>query len=152
MGPFQILERVGQQAYKLELPPAMARLHPVFHVSLLEPYKSRPGFQPPAVEELEEGSWEVEAIVAHQDRAGQPQYLIKWLGWPNEYNEWKYEAELENCQQLLDEYRKRDTPASQPKRRRKASAAAETQPALKRSRGRPKGSKNKLTLAVRTAA
>jgi hypothetical protein len=44
MGLFQILERVGQQAYKLELPPAMAQLHPVFYVSLLEPYKLRPRF------------------------------------------------------------------------------------------------------------
>ena len=152
MGPFQILEYIGQQAYKLELPPTMAQLHPVFHISLLEPYRARPGFQPPAVKELKEGNWEVEAIIAHQDHTRQPQYLIKWLSWPNKYNKWKYKAELKNCQQLLDKYHKRNTPALQPKHKQKASTAAKTQPALKQSRGRPKGSKNKTTLAVKTAA
>ncbi|XP_019090140.1 PREDICTED: uncharacterized protein LOC109128382 [Camelina sativa] len=35
MGPYQILERIGPKGYKLELPPAMAAFHPVFHLSML---------------------------------------------------------------------------------------------------------------------
>src|SRR5262249_3794674 len=38
LGPFRILEKIGTRAYKLELPPSMGRIHPVFHVSLLEQY------------------------------------------------------------------------------------------------------------------
>ena len=38
IGPFRIEKCVGKQAYRLTLPDTY-RMHPVFHVSLLEPYK-----------------------------------------------------------------------------------------------------------------
>ena len=40
VGPFEILERVGQVAYMLALPPALAGVHNVFHVSMLRKYIS----------------------------------------------------------------------------------------------------------------
>jgi hypothetical protein len=36
IGPFPILEKCGTVAYKLDLPPSLARVHDIFHVSHLK--------------------------------------------------------------------------------------------------------------------
>jgi len=73
MGQFRIEEVVGesQLAYRLQLLPQM-RIHPVFHVSLLEPYKEnrlvgRTQERPPQVEVEGELEYEVKELV---DRVG----------------------------------------------------------------------------------
>jgi hypothetical protein len=56
MGPLKVKKAVGRHAYQLELRPQM-RIHPVFHVSFLELYKSpsdpKQGVEPPQVEEID---------------------------------------------------------------------------------------------------
>ena len=42
IGPYEILERVGPVAYSLALPPELAKLHYVLHVSMLRRYRSDP--------------------------------------------------------------------------------------------------------------
>ena len=42
IGPFEILERVGDVAYQLALPPQFSGIHNVFHVSILRKYNSDP--------------------------------------------------------------------------------------------------------------
>ncbi|XP_074305662.1 uncharacterized protein LOC141640882 [Silene latifolia] len=42
IGSYEILDRIGEVAYRLSLPPALARVHNVFHVSQLRRYVSDP--------------------------------------------------------------------------------------------------------------
>ncbi|XP_058106311.1 uncharacterized protein LOC131249521 [Magnolia sinica] len=39
IGPFEILERVGEVAYRIALPPQLANVHNVFHISMLRKYE-----------------------------------------------------------------------------------------------------------------
>ena len=38
IGPFEIVQRVGECAYRLALPPSLSGVHDVFHVSMLKKY------------------------------------------------------------------------------------------------------------------
>ncbi|XP_074291096.1 uncharacterized protein LOC141617860 [Silene latifolia] len=42
IGPYEILDRVGEVAYRLALPPTLAKVHNVFHVSQLRKYVGDP--------------------------------------------------------------------------------------------------------------
>ena len=42
VGPFKIRSRIGDVAYKLQLPPELSGVHDVFHVSMLKKYVEDP--------------------------------------------------------------------------------------------------------------
>ncbi|KAM2854340.1 hypothetical protein FF1_024799 [Malus domestica] len=42
IGPYEITERIGEVAYRLELPLKLSKVHTVFHVSMLQHYVSDP--------------------------------------------------------------------------------------------------------------
>lgn len=52
VGPYEIIKRIGNVAYKLALPPALAMIHSVFYVSLLQKCMQDP-FQVVSPEVLE---------------------------------------------------------------------------------------------------
>jgi len=107
-GPYRIVDLVGNQAYRLALPNEMSRIHNVFHVSLLEPWRSRDGSEElPMLVDLEDGNaeeYEVESILDKRIVKGQTKYLIRWKGWPEDYNKWEPEEHLEGAPDLLREF------------------------------------------------
>jgi len=101
-GPFNVLEKKGSRAYKLDISPRW-KIHPVFDVSLLEPYRptNRPNReQPPRDPEEIEGDleWEVERtakseIISYTRKVrgrNKPmkelRYFVKWKGWAKDDN------------------------------------------------------------------
>jgi hypothetical protein len=94
---------VGRNAAKLTLPAAYARKHPVFHMSLLRPYK--PG--PDALEMLplpdtvdEDGYFSVELVLGMRPvnkgrrKKKLREFLIKWVGYDDSHNSWEPEHNL----------------------------------------------------------
>jgi hypothetical protein len=86
-GPFQIEASISPVAYKLWLPTTW-NVHPIFHTSLLSPYRKMtthgPNFTRPPPDLIQgEEEYEVEQIRSHRHhgRSRQLQYLLKWKGY-----------------------------------------------------------------------
>jgi hypothetical protein len=93
-GPFTIRQKISAVAYRLDLPDYM-RVHDVFHIDLLSPYKETEAYGPAFLlppPDLVDGQeeQEIEAIldVRRKGRGRNFQYLIKWKGFPSSENEW----------------------------------------------------------------
>jgi transposase InsO family protein len=106
LGPFRIIEAVGERAFRLELPEHLSLLHPVFGVSLLEPYhppSSVPGrsIHAPDVDinldasDRVPGEYKfVDKILDFKMTGSLPYYLIQWLNKPSSENSWRPFPEL----------------------------------------------------------
>ena len=84
IGPLRIVKQIGTQAYQLQLPPALAKVSDVVHVSLLRKYVlGGEGVGTTQPIELD-GSleWEVDAILRHRFNRSlkQRQYLVRFRG------------------------------------------------------------------------
>ncbi|KAJ9532677.1 hypothetical protein QJQ45_010761 [Haematococcus lacustris] len=107
IGPLLVSALVGPVAVKLVLPACMSRVHPVFHVSLLKPYKGDVPHLPPPLEWLDDRPvYEVEQVLSHRRvRNGKAwAYLLKWKGYGVEHNTWEPRKNLTGCAELLQVY------------------------------------------------
>jgi len=88
-GPFQIVERIGDVAYKLALP-AGAHIHDVFHVGLLKKFYGEPPSQTPPLPLVQHGRVvvEPEAVIRGRLARGRREVLVRWKGAPAAKTSW----------------------------------------------------------------
>jgi transposase InsO family protein len=117
VGPFFISKQISPVNFRLELPKD-AKIHPVFHISLLEPADAKTPVQKDFHYQADgNDEWEVENIIQHRKRNNSDEYLVKWLGYPDSENTWEPATNLTNCQQLLSRYLQRKERTGRPPKR-----------------------------------
>ncbi|MBW0516540.1 hypothetical protein O181_056255 [Austropuccinia psidii MF-1] len=82
LGPFEVLKKIGSHAYHLKLPEQWKSVHPVFHVSLLEPVKqstirNKHQLPPPPVIVEEQEEWQVAQVLDSKLKRGTLWYLVE---------------------------------------------------------------------------
>jgi len=109
IGPYTILEKVGSRAYKLDLL-ATVKIHPVFHISLLEPTASTepiPGHhQPPPTPIIiqEQQEWGVEKILDSRHHRNPIQYRVKWTCFHNPNRTWDPARNVNNSPDIVQQF------------------------------------------------
>jgi hypothetical protein len=111
-GPFKVIGVINPVSFWLELPLQwkQKRVHPIFHASLLSPYKETeehgvnfPELPPDLIEEEEE--YEVEQVLdLRQHGHGKKlQYLLKWRGYSQAHNSWEPTGQV-HALELVDRF------------------------------------------------
>jgi len=114
LGPYEVVGKPGTHLYLIKLPNYLCTIHPVFHVSQIEPAPlsnilNRVNPLPPPLEIDSNLEFEVAQILDSKfDRCRKEPllYLIQWSGYkgtPDEYL-WTPVANLENAADLVSDY------------------------------------------------
>jgi hypothetical protein len=111
-GPFTVKEKIGQGAYRLDIPKGWV-IHNIFNEALLLPFRG-PEFdsqrkEPPPSPDIinDEEEYEVEEIRGHCKKGRGIQYLVHWKGYGNEHDQWLSKTNLEGSAELIEEYHQR---------------------------------------------
>ena len=115
LGPFKILERIGDLDFKLELP-GWLKLHPVFHVNRLSPYRDNGLAKPPPPDPVVvdgEEEYEVKAVtdsrivkLGGRGNRTKLQYYVKWKGYGAGDSSWEDAAALAHAQAKVRAFHK----------------------------------------------
>ncbi|CDJ56293.1 Retrotransposon nucleocapsid protein, related [Eimeria maxima] len=116
-GPFKVTERIGEVAYRIDLPGSYAG-HNVFHVSQLIPHHPRPATHmpqdapvgwPPVQDEAGNPTdqYLVDYILDQRGTGSSATYLVKWRGAPEERATWEPAHHLQGCPALIRAWKRR---------------------------------------------
>ncbi|KAG8424880.1 hypothetical protein J3458_022432 [Metarhizium acridum] len=111
IGPFLIKRKISNTNYELSLPDGM-RIHPIFHISLLEKAPDESTIATNITTE-DTNEYEVERILKARGNIKNRHYLVKWKGYPNSENTWEPAGNLTNCSTLLEQFHSQGTHPNQ---------------------------------------
>ena len=104
MGPFIVVERIGNMAYHLDLlrSAALRGVHDVFHVSLHCGWLTN-GVHAnvPSIEIDGKAEYKVAEIKGHREQQGEMQYLTLYIGFDSLEDMWLSTAQLDHTTLLL---------------------------------------------------
>eukprot|EP00961_Rhodomonas_salina_P017320 232998-Rhodomonas_salina.3 len=110
LGPLKVLQIRGPNTVLINVPQRFSQISPIQNVLHLKPYVSSPPeigltvhHPPPDLIDGKE-EFEVEDILAHRVVNSKNQYLVQWLEYAAEDDEWLPEKNLKNSPALLKEY------------------------------------------------
>ena len=115
LGPFEIIAQVGTHSFMLRLPDLMHTVHPVFHISMLEPTSPNtiPGRTqplPPPVVIDGEPEFEIAKIldskIDNRQCLCKLLYLVCWSGYEgtDEETSWVLATELGNALKVVTDF------------------------------------------------
>jgi hypothetical protein len=114
LGPFDIIAQPGTHSVTLQLPDHLRAIHPVFHVSQLEPatpntIPNRTQPPPPPIEIDSKIEYEIAAILDSKINNRwkcRLLYFVRWAGYEgtDEEHSWLPATELEHAQELLSDF------------------------------------------------
>lgn len=118
IGPYKIKKKISENNYELDLPPKV-KLHPIFHISLLESAQDtirvKTSNEPEAeVDGPEE--YVVETILDMNKINGKTMYFVKWKDYPDSENTWEPPEHLMGAQRLLQNFHRRRRDQTKAKR------------------------------------
>ena len=109
-GPFSVVEVLSPVTYRLDLPKHF-KLHPVFHISRLQPFYEASAefpdrqqvYSPPPPEVIgTEDYFKVEAFVDERGSGRRKEYKVHWVGYGPEHRTWEKASALQGDMQPED--------------------------------------------------
>ena len=115
LGPYEIVSQARTHSFMLRLPPTFRTVHPVFHVSMLEPSTQNEipnQIQPAPPPVIIDGEPEYEVAALLDSKIDKCRcvcpllYLVKWLGYEgtDQETEWLPATELGNATELVSDF------------------------------------------------
>src|SRR5882724_2250408 len=115
LGPYEVLAQLGTHSVTLQLPDSLQSVHPVFHVSMLEPAHPDPipdqvQPPPPAIMVDDEPEFEISEIldskINNRHRTCKLLYLVQWMGYEgtDEETSWILTTELGHATELVSDF------------------------------------------------